>query len=232
MSEQPKDERAPDENAAGNEQAVKSEYAQAGGLGGGAGREGQQGQEDQEGEKADYEALMRLLKENEELKEARLRAAADMENLRKRTARDVHDARTYAIANFARDMLQVSDNLRRALEAIPADGRQKDSGLAALAEGVEMTERAMLAALERHGVSKIEAEGARFDPNLHQAMFEVPNPDVPAGTVVQVVQTGYIIGDRVLRPAMVGVSKGGPKVVEAEPAAEPGPPNPQAEKDA
>jgi molecular chaperone GrpE len=223
MSEQPKDERAPDETVAGSEQTVKSEYAQAAGLG------------EEGGEKADYEALMRLLKENEELKDARLRAAAEMENLRRRTARDVADARSYAIANFARDMLSVSDNLNRALEAIPAEARASgDAGFAALIEGVEMTERAMLAALERHGVKRLEPQGERFDPHFHQAMFEVPNPDVPAGTVVQVVQTGYVIGDRVLRPAMVGVARGGPKAAagDQEPAAEPGPPNPQAEKDA
>lgn len=225
MSEQPKDERAPEENAAKSEDAVKNEYAEAAGLGAEAG----------EGQATDYEALMRLLKENEELKDARLRTAAEMENLRRRTARDVHDARTYAIANFARDMLSVSDNLRRALDAIPAEARNSgDAGFAALIEGVEMTERAMLAALERHGVKKIEPEGERFDPHFHQAMFEVPNPDVPANTVVQVVQTGYVIGDRMLRPALVGVAKGGPKQAanDAEPVVEPGPPNPQAEKDA
>jgi molecular chaperone GrpE len=184
---------------------------------------------------ADYEAFMRLARENEELKDRALRLAAEMENLRRRTTRDVQDARTYAIANFARDMLSVSDNLRRALDAIPADARQADASLAALAEGVEMTERAMLSALERHGVKKLEPEGERFDPNFHQAMFEVPNKDVADNTVVQVVQTGYVIGDRVLRPAMVGVARGGPKRAAANdsaPAAEPGPPNSFSEKDA
>ena len=176
----------------------------------------------------DYEALVRLMKENEELKDARLRAAADMENLRRRTQRDVADARAYAVTNFARDMLAVSDNLRRALDAIPADQRT-DPGVASLAEGVELTERSMLAALERHGIKKIEPQGEKFDPHFHQAMFEVPNPEVPANTVVQVVQSGYVIGDRVLRPAMVGVATGGPK---AEAGAEPGPPNELSEKDA
>jgi molecular chaperone GrpE len=177
---------------------------------------------------SDYEALMRLMKENEELKDARLRAAAEMENLRRRTQRDVADSRTYAVTNFARDMLAVADNLRRALDAIPADARDEPR-VAALAEGVEMTERSMLSALERHGVKKVEPHGERFDPNFHQAMFEVPNPDVPANTVVNVVQPGYVIGERVLRPAMVGVAKGGPKAaVEAEP----GPPSELSEKDA
>jgi len=180
---------------------------------------------------SDYEALLRLMKENEELKDRALRAAAEMENLRRRTAREIHDARSYAVTNFARDMLAVSDNLRRALDAVPEDVRASaGSTISALIEGVEMTERSMLTTLERHGVRKLDPEGEKFDPNFHQAMFEVPNPDMPANTVVQVVQPGYLIGDRVLRPAMVGVSKGGPKHAAA--GAEPGPPDAQAEKDA
>jgi molecular chaperone GrpE len=182
---------------------------------------------------ADYEAFMKLAGENEDLKDRALRLAADMENLRRRTARDVHDARSYAIANFARDMLSVSDDLKRALDAIPAEAKAAgDAGFNALIEGVEMTERSMLSALERHGVRKLQPEGEKFDPNFHQAMFEVPNPGVPSGTVTQVVQTGYVIGDRVLRPAMVGVSKGGPKAAAPETAAEPGAPDPRGEKDA
>lgn len=164
-------------------------------------------------EGADPVAAMQA--ENDELKDQVLRLAAEMENLRRRTARDVADARAYSVANFARDMLQVSDNLNRALQAIPDGAREKDAGLNALAEGVEMTERAMMAALERNGVKKIEPEGQKFDPNFHQAMFEIPNTDVPSNTVQQVVQAGYVIGDRVLRPAMVGVSKGGPKETTA-----------------
>lgn len=155
--------------------------------------------------------ILALTADNEELKNQLLRLAADMENLRRRTARDVAEAKVYSVANFARDMLSVSDNLARALEAIPEGARDKDAGLEALAEGVEMTERAMGAALERHGVKKIEPQGQKFDPNFHQAMFEVPNPEVPNNTVQDVVQAGYIIGERVLRPALVGVAKGGPK---------------------
>lgn len=162
-----------------------------------------------------------LRAENNELRDRFLRLAAEMDNLRRRTDRDVKDAKSYSVAGFARDMLAVSDNLRRALDAIPADARASaDQGLAALIEGVEMTERAMLSALERHGVKKIEAEGEKFDPNFHQAMFEVPNPNVPNNTVVQVVQAGFVIGERVLRPAMVGVAKGGPKDQPAAAAAE------------
>ncbi len=211
MSDQEKHEHIPEEGQA----------AQAAAETGAAGNDG------------DHEVLVRLMKENEELKDRALRVAADMENLRRRTARDVQDARAYSVANFARDMLGVSDNLRRAIEAVPAEAREAgDPGLAALLEGVEMTERAMHVALERHGVKKLEPEGQKFDPHFHQAMFEVPDPSVPANTVVQVVQSGYSIGERVLRPAMVGVSKGGPKQAPADAPAEPGPVNEQAEKDA
>jgi molecular chaperone GrpE len=152
-----------------------------------------------------------------DMRDRYLRLAAEMDNLRRRTARDVKDAKSYSVAGFARDMLAVSDNLRRALDAIPAEAREAgDAGFNALIEGVEMTERAMLSALERHGVQKLEPVGQKFDPNFHQAMFEVPNAEVPNNTVVQVVQAGYTIGERVLRPAMVGVAKGGPKVVATE----------------
>ncbi|MBC2884236.1 nucleotide exchange factor GrpE [Ochrobactrum sp. CM-21-5] len=159
--------------------------------------------------------------ENAGLRDQMLRMAADMENLRKRTQRDVQDARAYAVTNFARDMLSVLDNLRRALDAIPAEALETDASLKSLAEGVEMTERGMLQALERHGVTQLDPEGQKFDPNFHQAMFEVPNPDLPNNTVVQVVQAGFAISDRVLRPAMVGVSKGGPKVAADNGAAAP-----------
>ena len=157
-----------------------------------------------------------LLKaENGELRDRYLRLAADMDNLRRRTEREIKDAKSYSVAGFARDMLAVSDNLRRTLDAIPAEARASaDAGLQTLIDGVELTERAMLSALERHGVRQIEPVGQKFDPNFHQAMFEIPNPDVPNNTVVQVVQAGYVIGERVLRPAMVGVAKGGPKIVD------------------
>jgi molecular chaperone GrpE len=161
-----------------------------------------------------------LRAENADLRDKYLRLAAEMDNLRRRTERDVKDAKSYSVASFARDMLAVSDNLNRALEAIPAEALEAgEAGLKALAEGVEMTERSMLASLERHGVRKLDPIGEKFDPHFHQAIFEVPNPDVPNGTVVQVVQAGYVIGDRVLRPAMVGVAKGGPKAPAGEPNA-------------
>ncbi|MEM5581516.1 nucleotide exchange factor GrpE [Roseibium sp. AS2] len=153
-----------------------------------------------------------LQAENAELKDRSLRAIAEMENLRRRTEKEIKDARQYAVSSFARDMLTVSDNLRRALEALPEDDRKNaDAGIASLIEGVEMIERDFLNQMEKNGVRKLDPEGQKFDPNFHQAMFEVPNTEVPNNTVVQVVQAGYVIGDRVLRPAMVGVSKGGPK---------------------
>jgi molecular chaperone GrpE len=156
--------------------------------------------------------IAQLEAEKTDLKEKLLRTLADMENLRRRTEREVADARTYAVSNFARDMLNVADNFQRAIDSVPAEAREAgDLALKALVEGVELTEREMLKILERYGVKRLDPEGQKFDPNLHQAMFEVPNPDVPSGTVVQVVQTGYVIGDRVLRPALVGVAKGGPK---------------------
>ncbi len=163
------------------------------------------------------DALELLKAENTELRDRYLRLAAEMDNLRRRTEREVKDAKSYSVAGFARDMLAVSDNLRRALDAIPAEVKETaDAGLTTLIEGVDMTERSMLSALERHGVRKLEPVGQKFDPNFHQAMFEVPNTEVPNNTVVQVVQAGFSIGERVLRPAMVGVAKGGPKLVEAE----------------
>lgn len=164
------------------------------------------------GTEAEVDPIETLRAENAELRDRFLRLAAEMDNLRRRTERELKDAKAYAVTAFARDMLSVSDNLRRALEALPDEARAAaDTGLSALVEGVEMTERGMLSTLERHGVRKIDAEGQKFDPNFHQAMFEIPNADVPNNTVVQVVQAGYAIGDRVLRPAMVGVAKGGPK---------------------
>ena len=157
-----------------------------------------------------------LVDEATEMKNRLLRALADMENLRKRTEREVADARQYGIANFARDILSVADNFRRALESIGPDLRAgADAAVTSLIEGVELTERDLLKALEKNGIRKIEPMGEKFDPNLHQAMYEVPDPSVPNGSVVQVIQPGYVIGERILRPAMVAVAKGGPKPAPA-----------------
>jgi molecular chaperone GrpE len=151
-----------------------------------------------------------LKAENGEMRDKLLRTIAEMENLRKRTEREVSDTRSYAIAGFARDMLTATDSLSRALMVLPAEARDSaDPTVRSLIEGIEMTEREMQRLLAKHGVKPIEAEGQKFDPHKHQAMFEVPDPSRPEGTVVQVVQAGFAIGDRVLRPAMVGVAKGG-----------------------
>lgn len=157
-----------------------------------------------------------LQKEAAEARDRMLRTLAEMENLRKRTTKEVADARLYGITGFARDVLDIADNLQRALDAVPAEARATaDPGLISLIEGVELTERSLLNALEKHGVKKLDPLGQKFDPNFHQAMYEVPDASVPSGTVVQIMQAGYTIGDRVLRPALVGVAKGGAKPAPA-----------------
>jgi molecular chaperone GrpE len=153
-----------------------------------------------------------LKRELDEARDRTLRTLAEMENLRSRTKREVEDARAYGISRFARDVLDIADNLQRALDAVPADTRANaDPGLKALIEGVDLTEKSLHSALEKNGVKKFDPAGQKFDPNLHQAMYEVPDESVPSGTVAHVVQAGYMIGERILRPAMVGVAKGGAK---------------------
>ncbi len=163
--------------------------------------------------------LETLLSENAEMRDKLLRTMADMENLRQRTEREKSDTSRYAISNFARDVLTIGDNLRRAIEHVPADAAAQDPALKSFLEGVELTERELLNMMEKHGVTKLEPLGQRFDPNQQQAMYEVPTTEVPDGTVVEVMQAGYAIADRVLRPALVAVSKGGPKPA---PQAKPG----------
>src|SRR5689334_3479736 len=153
-----------------------------------------------------------LAKEVADLKDRLLRTLAEMENLRRRTEREVADARVYGVTSFARDILAVADNMERAMKALDDEIREKaDAGVKALLDGVELTERELIKAMEKHGVKKLEPQGQKFDPNLHQAMLEIPDASVPAGTVVQIMQPGYTIGERVLRPALVGIAKGGPK---------------------
>jgi molecular chaperone GrpE len=149
-----------------------------------------------------------LREEAASLKDRLLRAAAEMENLRKRTEREKAEATLYAASNFARDLLSVADNLGRALAAIPEDERETAGEIENnLIAGVEVTERELLNVFQRHGIRKLEAVGQRFDPNFHQAMFEVPTAEKPPGTVMQELQSGYAVGERCLRPALVGVSK-------------------------
>ncbi len=156
-----------------------------------------------------------------DMKDKLLRTLAEMENLRKRTEREVADQRQYAIASFARDMLTVGDNLRRAIEAVPKDSRGSgDQALDALIDGVEMTERGLEQSLTKFGVRRVEAKGLKFDPSFHQAMFEVDMPDAQPGMVAEEIQAGYAIGDRVLRPALVSVVKKPRPAAAPEPQAE------------
>jgi molecular chaperone GrpE len=141
-----------------------------------------------------------------DLKDRLLRTMADMENLRNRARREQEDALKYANANFARDLLNVSDNLRRALESVPDDPEPGSQALTTLKEGIEMTERELLSVFERFGVSEIDPKGEKFDHNVHQAMCKVPGSGAEPGTIVQVMQVGYTLQDRLLRPAMVGVA--------------------------
>ena len=159
----------------------------------------------------------------QELRDKYLRAVAEADNVRKRAERDIADARAYGIAGFARDIIGVADNLSRALEAIDPGARSEAQGtLKALLDGVELTRRELEKALAKQGVRPLEPRGEKFDPHFHQAMYEVANADAPAGTVVEVMQTGYAIGDRVLRPALVAVAKGGAKQNNQGQAAESG----------
>jgi molecular chaperone GrpE len=141
------------------------------------------------------------------LKDQLLRTLAELENTRRRARREVEDASRFAVAGFARDCLSVADNLARALSSLAPQAVEADAGLKALHEGVAITAREFAAVLERHGIKPIEALGERFDPNLHQAMFEVPTEAQQPGTVVQVMQAGFTLAGRLLRPALVGVAK-------------------------
>ncbi|MGB0681301.1 MAG: nucleotide exchange factor GrpE [Magnetovibrionaceae bacterium] len=155
-------------------------------------------------------------------KDKLLRAMAEMENLRRRSEAEKEKASKYAVTNFARDMLNVSDNLARALDSTDDSLRQSNEAVNGLMTGVEMTQKEIQSVFARAGITPVEAEGQRFDSNYHEAMFQVPNPEVPEGTIIQVVQPGYMLADRLLRPAKVGVATGGPKAAPA-PAAEAAP---------
>lgn len=143
-----------------------------------------------------------------EMKDRLLRALADLENTRRRSARDVEDARKYGSSGFARDLLNVSDNLRRGLEAVGDAVQESDETIKNLVQGIEMVERELLSAFERHGIKKVDPLGEPFDHNFHQAMYEKPDTEFANGTVAEVLQPGYVMHDRLLRPAMVAVAKG------------------------
>lgn len=161
---------------------------------------------------AEFAALEALKNEVEVLKDQRLRALAEVENVRRRAERDRVEASQYAITRFARDMLGIADNFSRALAACPAELRERaDAQIKAVLEGVEATDRQLMTTLEQYGVKQVDTADGRFDPNLHQAVAEVPGQGKPHGTIVDVIQTGFMIGDRLLRPAMVTVARREPE---------------------
>lgn len=160
---------------------------------------------------AESDRIAQLEAEIARLKNDVLYAKAETENTRRRLEQQAEDRGKYAVSNIAKDVLSVADNLRRALDSVPAAARDGNESLAALTTGVEMTERELLATFERYGIRPVAAQGEKFDPNLHQAMMEMEDPSQIEGTVVLVMQAGYTLHDRLLRPALVGVAKGGPK---------------------
>ena len=157
------------------------------------------------------ERVQQLEAELAELKDRSLRALADAENTRRRAQREIVDSRKFAASGIVKDLLNVSDNLRRALESVPPDLRERDEQVKTLVVGVEMVEKDLLSVFEKHGVKKIEPLGEPFNHEYHQAMYEVENSGQPSGTIVQLLQPGYVMHDRLLRPAMVAVAKGRPE---------------------
>jgi molecular chaperone GrpE len=165
---------------------------------------------------AEFAVLQTLQAEVEVLKDQRLRALAEAENIRRRAEKEKNDASQYAVTKFARDMVGIADNFARALAAVPADVRAAaDPQVQAVLDGVEATDRQLIQTLERYGVKPVDTSDGKFDPNLHQAIAEVPGNGKPGGSIVDVVQSGFMIGDRLLRPAMVTVAK---KDMSAQPA--------------
>jgi molecular chaperone GrpE len=158
-----------------------------------------------------HDVIAALQAEIAELKDKWLRAHAEADNIRKRADREKEEIAKYAVTKLARDIITVGDNFQRAIDAVPADAAEKDPALKSFLDGVTLTERELLNALERHGIKRQQPMNEPFNPHLHQAVMEIPRGDVPEGTIVQVFQPGFMIEDRVLRPAMVGVAKGGPK---------------------
>jgi molecular chaperone GrpE len=168
-----------------------------------------------EAEEPSAEARIAALEaELAEQKDRLLRALAETENVRRRAQREREDASKYAVTGFAKELLSAADNLRRALDSLP-EADVKDERMRSLLAGVAATERELLGVFERHGIRRIDPIGERFDHNFHQAIFEAERPDQPSGTIVEVLQPGYVLHDRLLRPAMVGVAKGGPRPAES-----------------
>lgn len=219
---------ASDDNAKPEGDAPEAERPETG-----AEDESQQPAEISDSEQERVAALITALEaEKRELKEQLLRALAETENVRRRAQREREDSAKYAVAPLAKDLLSVRDNLRRAIDSVAAEAAEADPQLKTLLEGVAMTERGLMEAFGRHHIEAIEPLGEKLDPNLHHALFEVPDPEQPAGTVAQVIEVGYRLRDRLLREAKVGVYKGGPAAgAEREPeeAADEAPQGPKAE---
>ena len=207
MSDQEKNNETPEEAAAAADAAadMAAEAAEAA-------EAEEQAEADAAGEDVQVEIndACKADAEIADLKDKLLRALADIENLRRRSQKEREDALKYASANFARDMLSVADNLRRAIESIPEEGDPDGAALVGFIEGIALTEKDLLSALERHKITKIEPMGEKFDPQFHEALFEIPTNDAASGTVMQVMETGYTIHDRLLRPAKVGIAKAAP----------------------
>ncbi len=179
---------------------------------------------------AESEEIARLRAEAADLKDRLLRAHAEMDNVRKRLEREKADQAKFAITKFARDVVGIGDNVQRAIEAVPHRFVEQEPALKSFVEGVTMIERELLSVLERHGIQRLDPKGEPFNPHHHQAVVEVPSHEVPAGLVTQVFQSGYMIEERILRPAMVAVSKGGSK--PQQPAAAAHEPEASAQDDA
>jgi molecular chaperone GrpE len=207
VSDQEKNNETPEEAAAAADAAadMAAEAAEAA-------EAEEQAEADAAGEdvQVEIDAAGKADAEIADLKDKLLRALADIENLRRRSQKEREDALKYASANFARDMLSVADNLRRAIESIPEEGDPDGAALVGFIEGIALTEKDLLSALERHKITKIEPMGEKFDPQFHEALFEIPTNDAASGTVMQVMETGYTIHDRLLRPAKVGIAKAAP----------------------
>jgi molecular chaperone GrpE len=165
--------------------------------------------------------IVALQAEAADLKDRLLRAHAEVENIRKRSEREKDETAKYAVTKLARDIVNVGDNFQRAIDAVPAAAAEQDAALKSFRDGVIMTERELLNVLERHGIRRVLPMHEPFNPHLHQAVMELQRSDVPSGTIVQVFQAGFMIEDRVLRPAMVGVAKGGPRAAPAPDGAGP-----------
>ena len=179
--------------------------------------EGEPGEEDQADEPDELEAVYA---EVADLKDKLLRAMAETENIRRRSARETAGSRKYAITDFARDMLAVADNLQRALAAVTDDARDGNPELSQLLEGVEITRKELKGHFGKHGFKELDPMGEKLDPNLHQAVVQLDDPEATQGTIIQVMQPGYVIHDRLLRAAMVGVAKGAPASNGEAPVAE------------